>query len=1360
MPQQESLGQAAPVHFGAFLKMVRHRHGVRQSEVLNHLPGWTQTTYSRVETGEIAPAFDQLARLYTALLLAGVELTPRERQLFLTLARTRIETKKTYQEHRSDIEWDELRLRLSRSGPAGDTREPPIAHPEPGTSGPQLVETRHLVGREDWLASILASLQDTLPKKLLVMQGPVGIGKSSELHRIALQVMSGGPSRRQVMLCELPAGEQESNPQGTLDLFLGTLLAEIAPSDTSTPLASLDVRITLVLRCLEKSARPFLLLIDNAECILDEQGQLAPCWGQFLRKFLRSQHRASLVLATREWPGWYEGERAFLTERAVPPLTNDAGALLLQQLGLGNIPLDSLRQASEAVGGIPLCLEWIAALVQEPMWLDQWQESDVLDKLEEGDAEQASTRRLVRLLGDTSLFGGPIASKLHPLLERIIEKRLSPEAYQVLCTLSLAHLPLGKPALPLLCPRPRLLKELSANSLLVAYPHRVQVLPMVASAVQARLSADQHFQIEKRLIEVYQLWLDDGKASIRDMGLIITELAVLYLRHYRLLDAAQLLTCYGWISFQQGYASRLAHLAAEVKQHFDWHVNEEHECGGILLHYLLAPFLGKSIDARQRFADYQRINEHLIAGKVRLVPTVQIAVTHDLMLYAMNRLRFEEAQQFLEICLQRLTPLISARRDLQASLLEKQAWLFGMMSEDAQEREDAQEAKRYREQAIAIYQQCNALLSINETVPTLEKATLKRRLARTLNHLGYHLNRIGQHEAALQVIEDSIALKEEGYVQVGSLAASYGEKAEALAGLGRYQEALQFDEKALAAVQKSANAGHRPSQEEVWIYYVNRGKLYLRLGKIDAAEQLLRESLPHIHPRRSMYRMFAEDALEEIEQWRQTNTSPYQLDWRWVERYRELASYDGHWWLTAAGPLTEEEQRQWDRLCDQPLDEATKEHLGLILVQSRRRELAAALAEHREPYLRYPTIPIEEVRRRITNLLALDAQISQEEPNALVRKLYHRAITEEEIYFLRIIEATYEGDTQRFWEFNRLLNPLPTSEQVHEALAHIIQAAAMGLQHPNPKTREVGQQLVQFLREQLALPVEPAVLSEAAQQPQQQAPASVTLPQQKIAARAAKRFFESVLQQSGYDGWEVVIDPNATAPRIEQGLRRLFLPDHPITIERIRHYLSHEIAGHVARCLAGEHSSLGLLGIHTRNSLMTEEGLALYQEREIARLHGQPFDESGIWQSTLATGLASGVVTPPLTFSSLCTFFESFFLLRRLLKQEVTDIEAAQERARTAALARCLRTYRGVPDLTRAGVCYLKDALYLHGLQMIERTVAQDETILDRLAVGVIAIDDLPDLQALGISAPAQPLRKLIYDPDLDSYILSFNVSG
>src|SRR5258708_16878933 len=108
------LGSHMAVHFGALLKTLRHRHGIKQMQVLAHLPGWTQTTYSRLETAEMAPAFDQLAPIYAALRLAGVEFTPLDRQQYLTLARTRIEAKKTYQEHKTDQECNQLRFQLIR----------------------------------------------------------------------------------------------------------------------------------------------------------------------------------------------------------------------------------------------------------------------------------------------------------------------------------------------------------------------------------------------------------------------------------------------------------------------------------------------------------------------------------------------------------------------------------------------------------------------------------------------------------------------------------------------------------------------------------------------------------------------------------------------------------------------------------------------------------------------------------------------------------------------------------------------------------------------------------------------------------------------------------------------------------------------------------------------------------------------------------------------------------------------------------------------------------------------------------------------------------------------------------------------
>src|SRR5260370_16314591 len=84
-----------PIHLGAFLKMLRDRHGIAQAEVLKHLPGWQQPAYSKVEKDTRAPTFDQLVPIYSALAQAGVQLTLQDRQHFVLLPHTKIQPIKT-----------------------------------------------------------------------------------------------------------------------------------------------------------------------------------------------------------------------------------------------------------------------------------------------------------------------------------------------------------------------------------------------------------------------------------------------------------------------------------------------------------------------------------------------------------------------------------------------------------------------------------------------------------------------------------------------------------------------------------------------------------------------------------------------------------------------------------------------------------------------------------------------------------------------------------------------------------------------------------------------------------------------------------------------------------------------------------------------------------------------------------------------------------------------------------------------------------------------------------------------------------------------------------------------------------------
>lgn len=188
-----------------------------------------------------------------------------------------------------------------------------------------------------------------------------------------------------------------------------------------------------------------------------------------------------------------------------------------------------------------------------------------------------------------------------------------------------------------------------------------------------------------------------------------------------------------------------------------------------------------------------------------------------------------------------------------------------------------------------------------------------------------------------------------------------------------------------------------------------------------------------------------------------------QLDWRWVGRYRELATYDSYWWLTWAGPFTEEEQHQWDHLSALPFNEAIRAQLGALMRRSRERELEVACAEKREPQLLYPALDSEAVRKRIVGLVQLDAEIEADEPNALVRRLYHGTL-EEELDYMRLIEATYERNSARFWEYNLRINPVPTQEEMHFALGCIKHDLLEGLQRA--ETRQASEHLMSTLREQ------------------------------------------------------------------------------------------------------------------------------------------------------------------------------------------------------------------------------------------------------------------------------------------------------
>jgi tetratricopeptide (TPR) repeat protein/thymidine kinase len=1332
-----------------------------QSDVLQHLPGWQQSAYSKVEKDTRSPVFEQLVPIYKALAQSGVQMTLQDRQQFVHLARRKIESMKTRHERKSDADWEGLLSALASIDRLPETTAPrPLAHAARITVLPKR-ETGHLVGREAWLDSLVEAIKGEPLRKVIIVQGPPGSGKTSELYRIAERLLQCIP-RYHVVLCEPPPLDQEFiGPDIALELLLEDILDVVGSPLASLPPGGLQARVKYVLECLAKADRPVLLLFDHAEQSLNEQGDLAPVWKQFLSRFVHTRLDASLVLASREWPTWITLETQSILHAMIPPLSKSEGRQILQRLGLQEISERQLDTVVEAVDGIPLCLEWAARLVQEPLLQDGWAAFE--EEIETVSPERASIQSLAHLLEDASLFGGPVAARVTSLLERVI-KHLSSEASMALRELAVSPIPLASPALKALYHDSSLLKELRDASLLVAYPRRVQLLPMVAAQVRQRLVQEEVSAAEDRLIQALTSWLD-GIATPSEQGIVVTELALLLLKHRRLLEAAELLIESGWLTSGYGNGTRLARRAFEVMSDFDWHAEPETECGGILLRYYLGRFRGEKVPLRERAEEYQQILARAAAQRVPLKFATVAHLVQHIANHLITKVQFSQAHELLDSYLAR-TDLQQGtdQLDMLAPLLKTRAHALNAQGEWEKEQGNIDAATRLREEALQVDLQCVELLRRCEgIVPDIKQSTVRYHLARTLNEVGYFLVNLKRGEEAMKALGESIDLKRLGYAQAGSMAMTVGEMGQALELAGQFQEALRCNEQALEETRRLAASGHATAQGDVYVHLVDRARLLLRIGNLQEAEQLVNDALPQIRDSRGAYRGRAQQVLKEIADCRAAarDLGREYLDWRWDARYKKAIAFDVFGWLTHAGPFSPQEQEEWHRLCDCN-DEQAQTRREQIIKASRDCELENALDEQREPHLLYPALRIEEVRAQVAELQKLAAEISGQEPNAIVRRLYLEAIGEQVDYLL-MVQATYQGDSLAFWEHNRRVHAEPTPEEMEATLGFLLNLLQRGMRQEN--TAEISASLLQDLQHICYPDVFSRLQQSKAQEGRDEPPATASGrvgDQRLISPVVAKQFFEAVLLEYGFSGWIIQLDHATNNFRIEANIQTLFLPAYKsLSLARVRELLGHELEFHVLRAEAGKASSLALLAEGTRNFLTIDEGMAVYYDQQTAQTQNQVLDEASVmtWIGTLATGLAAGVFSTPQTFLHLQQMLERLYLLDRLLSKREGDLDKAKATARRLALNRCLRTYRGVPDLSVAGICYAKDAIYLRGYLQLQQAVQEDPGVLDRLMVGKIAFEHLPDMKELGITTPSIRPRWYAQRPDLDEYILSFDSS-
>jgi len=1388
------------------------RHLLERLEKVKPL---TSREYGKIELNRRSPWFAWLPGLYLAVTAGcGFQMTPEDRHEFIELAREKIEEKKgQYREPLTDDDWQWLEEQLRKAdgdnGVVEDEAEQVLIRLSETQGTENLAQqvreqkekflkelaadTSHILGREQWMNKMLSYLnpQESIREKVIVIQAGLGAGKTSCFKLLQKRLLECDDIHVIYHECkksmDLDASQKGKTPEEHLEALLAHIINDLQPHQAERhEEASVTERVRLVLQAMGESSTRIVILIDDAQVLLDEDGELSSGWQLFLDEVIAHNHPATLFVATRVWPGWTERKDPYLFQTDLEVLSLETCIKVWEQLRCGEEQEDILQEAADLCGRNPRMMEIVAQNVAKPVYPFGWAGwQDTVDT-----DEQLGLARFVR---DPHYLSYAMMNA-YPLVDDIITARLSPDAKQLVAFLAVSTIPLPAPLLAQLVQHPqRCVKELMRVSLLARDPARLRLLPLVTESVLQQLSQDERWSIEKRLIIVYQQWMREG--SYRDeqeQATIIAELAILHLRHHQFLEAAQLVIGYGWLSFQFGHASRITRFVQDIIE--EPHLNNmplEQDIALQLLSGRLAKHRGEKLTTKHRGHIYQQLYAKAEEEHIVLSPAIEIYLMKPIIISLADTDQFETAQSLVNGQLSRVKSLQESDPATYESYLYYHAYLFAKWGEHqetlAQDQQDAEEikqslaqARKFFKEAALFYKQCVNLLkrSLRGSAP-IKRSSISYNLARRLHDYAHYARKSNSNfEDVEEALRESINLKERGYTLPLSLPISHAEYAQYLISIGQYQRALERSDLALQQMERLVQDGiYSSARRELAVLQIERAELHLLLGNLDEAEQLFTQAKEYVQRsvRRKRFVKSVEKGMGTIERIRATlplsrGVLRGQLDYRWFGRYKEIANYDTYWWLEPAGPFNQEEEQEWNRITSQDNQDGTNDNLKLLMKNALQRELDKAVAEQCNPRILYPVIPISLVRQKINMCLKLRSDIEDEEPNIVVKSLYLGSL-DEHLDLLHLIEACYLGDAQAFSLYNDRLNTAPTAQEMEIAAQELVNILKRGM--ASEQTASLSQKIFQTLQDLALISPYRDIAKEYAEEHKQVSPNhqeddttyvdKYSAENPLLSIEAVKAFFDHVFSLYEFDDWSVKLDPSAINTRVEQNTHELILPKKSMRLDKVLHLLAHEIECHIYRMANGERSKLSLLGYGTANYLPTEEAFAtLYS------VQAEGKKESAPWIGTLAVGLVVGSRSllggriKPQSFYELYTIMRDYHQLNLMLNGK--DEEPAKRSAHRLALSRCVRTWRGVPSPFPSGICFTKDNCYLRGYLLLQQEAVHARKngidLMERLQIGAIGVEHVRACEQIGIIKPVVAHKRLAFDPQIRQHIVSFQTKN
>ena len=1378
--------------FGAWLKGARTSTTLSQKQLVEnislpffrarHVAVLNWRMYSSMERDERIPLFEELEPIYRTFTEGcGLTFSELDRDLYIKLARERIDAKQKKAQHIKPVQWDQLMGSLA--GGEGrkrdriyllDRHEPTSSSHEEGKDSRRLkalaealhTDTSHLLEREEWVQQMLTYASMTLPKKVVTIQGHQGTGKSHALALLTQRFVQH--SDAYLLPYRFESGEGKT-PEDHLSVFLATILADlmqvtVLDDATQTPYEERINQVIAAIQQRNEQGQKVIFFLDDAQEIFPSAITWSPAWQEIFQRFVREPHASTIYLATRIWPEWIDRRRTYLEETNLPELSPEAGVVMWQRFGFTDVPEELIHQVVAKWGSNPHLIEMRASHLRQRPWAFAWDRSGLVKDRLTSEAESENTTRLKKLLEQDALFNAKTDIEAQSILQHVISSRLSHPALRMLECLALS--PLGLPFSLLEEDFPRAyvafdeLTRASLTDLRMASANRAAVAPLAREAqIQSLINDGRYPAVESRVTDLYAHWLHDVQ-DFRDdaeKSALIAEMIIRDIRARQLLKAAELFINFGWLCALFGHIARIRRVFDDaIKADRGKEEDVQHEVGRLLLQNHIALKTGQKISKLERGNIYQQIHEYVLIGEIELQSYSEIDVLHQMILLYLSNLQFLEARQILDTTLARLCQNGPLAPEINASYLSNKGRLLSRLWEKAERNQDSTELQRLKQECIMTLKETIFFWkkSLKNALPLQEHYT-KFKMARTLNDYAYRQRLCGNLGDAQKAIEESLNLKKESGALPHSIAISLSEYSQVLAAQGNIRQALLSNEEAINLLEHLAKDDNTVHNPELGVCLMERANILEMQARLDDAQLYLERAIPLIGNKssRQNFVLHAKNKIDEIRFFKETGQQ-FWLDRQWFSRYQNLASFNYLAWLAYTGPFNEEEQREWNQLFLRRNEEEQSTRMNTLVLQSRRREFVMSQDEQRNPRLCYPLIELEDVQNRRNKFLQLQKEIESKETHPIIRSLYMDAINEQ-ILILRQCEATALSDQNTVWESNLSLYGKPTTREFYIALQSLCEMAFTA--QNDETTRLIAQEVLNQLD---AWGLSPYDIVAMKFYPTTQGQELVPSFKQKFSDNGKKfahtvvqQFFQDVLANYHASEWKVKIAPERDSTYVSVDLQTLFLPEKSFSLTKIRELLAEEIETHIYRSLSGLRSPLALLSSGLAGYSATEEGLANhYIQRVSLCMDGE--EKSKAWIGTLATGLASGILTPALSFYELANFLEKMFLIRKLLSSKSNMLEELVVSARQQAWSRAARTFRGVPNLNQPGCCSLKDNIYLRGYLDVNSYLEHGNE--ESLYIGKVGIEHLDILAELNIIAPYNSLLHFSLAPDLQDQLIKY----